>query len=80
VQSLFVPSRRLWALMSPTRLTSPPPAQLLEEWEYHFSNSAMQSMKYVLARSTPHAYPQAISQPDFESEQARKRTHMLVLE
>ena len=30
--------------------------QLLEEWEYYFAGSAMQSMKFVLARNSPCIY------------------------
>jgi hypothetical protein len=33
--------------------------QLFEEWEYHFSGSAMQSMKYVLAKNSPCIYPRS---------------------
>jgi hypothetical protein len=35
--------------------------QLFEEWEYHFSGSAMQSMKYVLAKNSPCIYPRSSS-------------------
>lgn len=31
--------------------------QLFEEWEYHFSSFSVQSVKYVMARSLPTAYP-----------------------
>jgi hypothetical protein len=32
--------------------------QLFEEWEYHFSSFSVQSVKYVMARSIPTAYPE----------------------
>ncbi len=33
-------------------------SQLMEEWEYAFSNAAIQGMKYVLARTSNGVYPQ----------------------
>ena len=33
-------------------------AQLLEEWEYYFSSSAMQSVRFVLAKNSTSIYPQ----------------------
>ena len=33
-------------------------AQLLEEWEYHFASSAMQSVRFVLAKNSISMYPQ----------------------
>jgi hypothetical protein len=33
-------------------------SQLLEEWEYYFASNTMQSMKYVMARTSSYPYPQ----------------------
>jgi hypothetical protein len=35
-------------------------SQLLEEWEYFMSGSAMQGMKYVMAKNSNCVYPQTI--------------------
>jgi len=35
-------------------------AQLIEEWEYYHSGSAMQSMKYMMAKNSPCIYPQTV--------------------
>jgi hypothetical protein len=43
-------------------------SQLLEEWEYTFSNAAIQGMKYVLARSSSGVYPQF--SPTFEGSES----------
>lgn len=34
-------------------------SQLMEEWEYYIAGSAMQSVKYVMAKSSPCLYPQS---------------------
>lgn len=44
--------------------------QLLEEWEYMFSSNTMQSMKYVMARTSYYIYPSFMPN-DNESEQLR---------
>jgi hypothetical protein len=33
-------------------------AQLFEEWEYHFGGTAMQSVKFVMAKNSLCSYPQ----------------------
>lgn len=35
-------------------------SQLMEEWEYYIAGSAMQSVKYVMAKSSPCLYPQSV--------------------
>lgn len=35
-------------------------SQLIEEWEYHNSGTTMQSMKYVMAKTSPCVYPDVI--------------------
>ena len=44
-------------------------AQLMEEWEYHFSSPTMQGMKLLLARNSSTPYPQTIISSNSEKEE-----------
>lgn len=35
-------------------------SQLMEEWEYHFAGTAMQSVKYVMAKNSSFVYPSTV--------------------
>ncbi len=35
-------------------------SQLIEEWEYYNAGTAMQSVKYMMAKNSPCVYPQTI--------------------
>lgn len=36
-------------------------SQLMEEWEYYIAGTAMQGMKYVMAKNSPCIYPQTVA-------------------
>lgn len=38
-------------------------SQLMEEWEYHFASPAVQSMKFMLSRSTDSHFPTTVNAP-----------------
>jgi hypothetical protein len=48
--------------------------QLLEEFEFFSAGSAMQSMRLMMARNSPCAYPQAVTS-DTEEEQFKAVIH-----
>jgi hypothetical protein len=37
-------------------------SQLIEEWEYHYSGTTMQSVKFVMAKNSPCLYPESVQQ------------------
>lgn len=50
-------------------------AQLIEEWEYYHAGTAMQSMKYVMAKNSPCIYPHTAVATDNTTDLLRPNVH-----